>query len=100
MASGNSGIIFSYIPLLLSKESIRSEREGLKMEVMVETVELAMLYSERHVTLCHIKHIVALKALHTSVKHGVMGLCRQMLSGRKRRASNMADRPLDIVSAP
>lgn len=97
MASGNSGIIFSYIPLLLSKESIRSEREGLKMEV---TVELAMLYSERHVTLCHINHIVALKALHTSVKHGVMGLCRQMLSGRKRRTSNMADRPLDIVSAP
>lgn len=97
MASGNSGIIFSYIPLLLSKESIRSEREGLKMEVMVE---LAMLYSERHVTLCHINHIVALKALHTSVKHGVMGLCRQMLSGRKRRTSNMADRPLDIVSAP
>lgn len=97
MASGNSGIIFSYIPLLLSKESIRSEREGLKMEVMVE---LAMLYSERHVTLCHINHIIALKALHTSVKHGVMGLCRQMLSGRKRRTSNMADRPLDIVSAP
>lgn len=97
MASGNSGIIFSYIPLLLSKERIRSEREGLKMEVMVE---LAMLYSERHVTLCHINHIVALKALHTSVKHGVMGLCRQMLSGRKRRTSNMADRPLDIVSAP
>lgn len=97
MASGNSGIIFSYIPLLLSKQSIRSEREGLKMEVMVE---LAMLYSERHVTLCHINHIVALKALHTSVKHGVMGLCRQMLSGRKRRTSNMADRPLDIVSAP
>lgn len=97
MASGNSGIIFSYIPLLLSKESIRSEREGLKMEVMVE---LAMLYSERHVTLCHINHIVALKALHTSVKHGVMGLCRQMLSGKKRRTSNMADRPLDIVSAP
>lgn len=97
MASGNSGIIFSYIPLLLSKESIRSEREGLKMEVMVE---LAMLYSERHVTLCQINHIVALKALHTSVKHGVMGLCRQMLSGRKRRTSNMADRPLDIVSAP
>lgn len=97
MASGNSGIIFSYIPLLLSKESIRSEREGLKMEV---TVELAMLYSERHVTLCHINHIVALKALHTSVKHGVMGLCRQMLSGTKRRTSNMADRPLDIVSAP
>lgn len=97
MASGNSGIIFSYIPLLLSKQSIRSEREGLKMEVMVE---LAMLYSERHVTLCHINHIVALKALHTSVKHGVMGLCRQMLSGKKRRTSNMADRPLDIVSAP
>lgn len=97
MASGNSGIIFSYIPLLLSKQSIRSEREGLKMEVMVE---LAMLYSERHVTLCHINHIVALKALHTSVKHGVMRLCRQMLSGRKRRTSNMADRPLDIVSAP
>lgn len=71
MASGNSGIIFSYIPLLLSKESIRSEREGLKMEVMVE---LAMLYSERHVSLCHINHIVALKALHTSVKHsdGIM----------------------------
>lgn len=67
------------------------------MEVMVE---LAMLYSERHVTLCHINRIVALKALHTSVKHGVMGLCRQMLSGRKRRTSNMADRPLDIVSAP
>lgn len=67
---------------------------------MEVTVELAMLYSERHVTLCHINHIVALKALHTSVKHGVMGLCRQMLSGRKRRTSNMADCPLDIVSAP